>query len=603
MPFIRQRRVASPRVNVVLRLVLALTAGLLALSVVFWLERPALSAYLFNITGEEDFTQQLKGGVSYFWLRLRYGQPQTDPMVPILQTGVNPFGVNTFLEQEVEESKVRRSLEMIHHAGFTWIRQEFPWEDIEIHAKGDFQDRRNQPYHSAWDKYDRIMALAKEYHIEVVARLDNPPAWSRSQGDKIGTLAPPDNFDDYADFVAAVVSRYKGQLHYIQIWNEPNIYPEWGEQAPNPLAYTRLLRTAYQRVKAINPQIVVLSAGLAASLEESGRNMGDIPFLEQMYAAGAAESFDILAVMGYGLWTGPTDRRVSPDRTNFSRPMLIRQIMVQHGDANKAIWIMEMGWNTVPTDLPAPYGRVTPEQQARYAVLAYQRVIQEWPWVGVGFTWFFRRPTDQEKNQPSYYFRLVEPDFTPMPVYSAIQAFTQQPAVVSVGYHQEDHYALNYSQGWQTVASDAPASGGSYKVGRGQGAVLSFLFEGDQVDLVTQPDSRAGSNAGSIQVTVDNAPPRLVSLRDVPSDNPRLPLTGGLSPGLHSLRLVVQDDAPVIVDALIVSSGPEFQVAATGGAQAAPTNGIPVGFGALLGSILILGAILFAAWQNRRSPR
>ena len=27
-------------------------------------------------------------------------------------------------------------------AGYHWLRQEFPWEDIEIHGKGDFEDRR-----------------------------------------------------------------------------------------------------------------------------------------------------------------------------------------------------------------------------------------------------------------------------------------------------------------------------------------------------------------------------------------------------------------------------------------------------------------------------
>jgi hypothetical protein len=55
--------------------------------------------------------------------------------------------------------------------------------------------------------------------------------------------------------------------------------------------------------------------------------------------------------------------------------------------------------------------------------MAYDRIRREWPWVGVAFTWFFKRATDAEKDQAMYYFRLVDPDFTPMPVYEAIKAY------------------------------------------------------------------------------------------------------------------------------------------------------------------------------------
>ena len=47
---------------------------------------------------------------------------------------------------------------------------------------------------------------------------------------------------DFADFVAAVVSRYHGRIRYYQIWNEPNIYPEWGSGTINPEAYVELLK-------------------------------------------------------------------------------------------------------------------------------------------------------------------------------------------------------------------------------------------------------------------------------------------------------------------------------------------------------------------------
>ena len=81
-----------------------------------------------------------------------------------------------------------------------------------------------------------------------------------------------------------------------------------------------------------------------------------------------------------------------------------------------------MNWNAIPADHPAypMFGRVTEQQQAEYAVQAFRRAQMEWPWMGVMNVWFFKRASDVEKDQPMYYFRMVEPDFTPMPVYAAI---------------------------------------------------------------------------------------------------------------------------------------------------------------------------------------
>jgi uncharacterized protein (DUF427 family) len=87
-----------------------------------------------------------------------------------------------------------------------------------------------------------------------------------------------------------------------------------------------------------------------------------------------------------------------------------------------------MNWNALPPDHPAypGYGRVTEEQQARYVVEAYERIQAEWPWVGVVNFWFFKRPDDSEKDQAWYYFRMVEPDFTPLPVYDAVKEYASK---------------------------------------------------------------------------------------------------------------------------------------------------------------------------------
>jgi hypothetical protein len=82
----------------------------------------------------------------------------------------------------------------------------------------------------------------------------------------------------------------------------------------------------------------------------------------------------------------------------------------------------EMGWNSVPDGLPQDFGQVDVEQQARYGVEAYERAEADWPWLGVVYYWFFKRAAPEE-NQTSYYFRAMEPDFVPLPVWTALAEY------------------------------------------------------------------------------------------------------------------------------------------------------------------------------------
>ncbi len=376
---------------------------------------------LYELTGEEAWPGQLAGVVHWLNTAVR-PQPHLAPDTSTNYAGVSPFGMNTFLQQEVEPEKRDRSLQIISQAGFRFIRQEFTWEDIEIHGKGDFVDRRNDPNGvDAWAKYDNIVDLAEEYDIEIIVRLSNPPSWTRALPDEeAGSLAPPDDFNNFADFAAAVAERYHGRITYFQIWNEPNGNNEWGLGNVNPEAYTELLCTGYRAIKAVNPDAVVLAGALTPTIAMNGRNMNDLIFLQRVYNAGAADCFDVMSAQGYGLWSGAADQRLRPTVINYPHHLLIRDVMVRNGDADKPIWISEMGWNTVPEDIPANFGRVTEAQQAKYGVEAYQRAQAEWPWMGVINYWFLKRPSDQEKDQPMYYFRLLEPDFTPLPAFGAL---------------------------------------------------------------------------------------------------------------------------------------------------------------------------------------
>ncbi|MHB8627288.1 MAG: hypothetical protein ACYDBJ_28025 [Aggregatilineales bacterium] len=390
--------------------------------------------YLYSVTGEESALKQIAGFVGYLGNFTR-PQPNTTVTTAIPYTGanLNPLGVNTFLENEVEPAKRERQMQMIHDAGFGWIRQQFNWDDIEISGRGDFIDRRNGAPISAWDKYDNIVDLANKYNVQIIARLNSTPAWSQAPDNQYPGHAPPADFNDFVNYAAAVAMRYKGRIHFYQVWNEPNIYPEWGNASINPEAYTDMLCQTYMALKAIDPTIVIISGALAPTDELNTRNLNEFIFLQRMYDAGAAKCFDILGAQGYGLRTGPADHRLRSTDTNFGRNLWLRDLMLANKDGNKPIWIGEMGWNPVPNDPSIAdrlyYGQVTDEQAARYAVEAYQRARAEWPWVGVVSYWFFKRASDSDKDQSPYYFRLVDPDFTPRPAYNAIKQYAQSIGV------------------------------------------------------------------------------------------------------------------------------------------------------------------------------
>ncbi|MBN1487106.1 MAG: hypothetical protein JW981_05645 [Anaerolineae bacterium] len=504
---------------------------------------------LFAVTGEEALVPQLRGLIqwAFRWTRLL---PQTAADVPVSYTNLPPFGVNTFLEQEVETAKRELSIQMIADAGFHWLRQSFPWYDIEIHGKGDFEDRRHEPPRSAWEKYDNIVDLTAQYGLDLIVRLEAPPVWSRQDGIARGEFGPPDNFADYTDYAAAVASRYQGRLRFYQVWNEPNIYPEWGNQPVDPEAYTELLCQTYRRIKAIDPEAVIISGALAPTAElgswnpsYQGNNLMDVVYLQRMYNAGAGECFDVLAVNDYMLWSGPTDQRMRPTQgnINFSRPLWVRDVMVANGDAHKPIWLSEMNSNVAPDDIYPRYGRVTIEQQARYAPLAYEQIQHAWPWAGVTTVWFFKRATDLERDQPMYYFRMVEPDFTPTPLYTSLSAYlnTLEP-VLYQGYHQENTWQLEYTGPWEEVA-DTQAILSQYYQASAAGAQVSFTWEGRSITLLP-----GNYETGTLQVIEDEG-----NSKEIPLNGQPVVLSRHLLSAQRKLELIVVD-GQVTLDALQV---------------------------------------------------
>jgi polysaccharide biosynthesis protein PslG len=461
-------RIRRALVPIAAGLVAVVVAGVLALRTA-----PARD-WMWRVTGEEDAWEGFKGSIAATFIALGGVRLELAPDAPVRHVGVNPYGVNTFLQLEADPENVRRSLAAMRDAGLGWARQQFPWEDIEIHGRGDFEDRRNDPVRSAWDKYDRIVDTARAHGVQILARLDDPPDWAYAGGGPVTHKGPPDDLADYGNFVAAVVGRYCGRVRYYQLWNEPNIYPEWGERDADPAGYAALLAVGAARARAACPDVVIVSAALAQTTEPGGRNMDDLQYLAALYDAGAKDSFDVLGAQAFGLWTGPTDQRASRDRANFGRVQLARDIMVRRGDETKAVWITEMGWDSPPETMPAPYGRVSEDARARYTTAAYDRIAREWPWVGVACLWFLRRPNREWHERPEGYFRILEPDWVETPTYRAMVDLGARPPVARRGRHGPGDRALYFTGPWRAEPEEGPVE---VRVGTA-GAEVQVTFEG-----------------------------------------------------------------------------------------------------------------------------
>jgi hypothetical protein len=231
-----------------------------------------------------------------------------------------------------------------------------------------------------------------ESGLKLLVRLDRAPEWTGA-GKPNG---PPQDYEDFGDFCHQVASRYAGQIHAYQVWNEPNLAREWGGRPPNPEEYVRLLSICYQRIKQADPAALVISAGLTPTGTSSDQAMPDTVYLERMYQAGFQNYCDMVGLHAAGYKAppelSPDELVADPNKTYgehrfncFRHVEDMRAIMVANGDSGRRVAILEFGWTTDPRpDSPYHWHAVTEEQQADYMVRAYRYAQEHWqPWIGV----------------------------------------------------------------------------------------------------------------------------------------------------------------------------------------------------------------------------
>lgn len=305
---------------------------------------------------------------------------------------------------------------LVEGMGFSYVKAYLSWATSEP-QKGVYQWVTAPTENDA----NNLATAAEQHGLKLILRVDTPPSWAKSGPGN----APPDEPRDFGDFMGALAAYLKGRVVAYELWNEPNLSAEWGGLPPDPERYVELLKAAYPRIKASDPDAIVVAAGLATTGANSSTAMDDLTFLRRMYAVGARSYFDVLGSRPYGFATAPEE--MSADGvSHFRRAEAQRQVMVENGDDDKLIWATEFGWLLdSPYDWPdRNWQKVSPETQANYLVRAYSYAYDNWPWMGVMamFNLDFSTTGWYADSDPIVWYSILEPDGSPRPAYTALSA-------------------------------------------------------------------------------------------------------------------------------------------------------------------------------------
>ena len=183
-----------------------------------------------------------------------------------------------------------------------------------------------------WSRWDMIVQLTAAAGIQLDPMVVYSPDWASgiTATTSGGPNEHPLSAQYFGDFMLAAATRYKGQIHYWEMWNEPDFASHtWSDAASGSLqSYVDfILKPGYQAVKQVDPTAKILLGGLAADSN-----------MQTVYDAGGGPYFDIGNFHDYSLTAAGVATAM-----NHARAM-----MNANGDSNKPLWLTEFGLKTQP---------------------------------------------------------------------------------------------------------------------------------------------------------------------------------------------------------------------------------------------------------------
>lgn len=345
-------------------------------------------------------------GIGYLFLRPQPDPFRADAVVDPPFTSLT-YSIQAFLWWD--EGQVGQHLDWIEYLfNFKHVKQTFPWRDLE-------------PEQGEWDftQSDRILDEIEKRDMRLIARLGQVPAWAIDNDDNIITDdkhdAPPSDLSTWANYCRTIAGRYSGRIMAYQIWNEPNLSREWGNAAPDAAAYVELLAACSTAIRDVDPDAILISAGLAPNGQDDSLAQRDDVYLDLMYRNNFQQYIDVVGVHAPGFappHVGPDDAVANGNSRwqSFRRIEDLRKIMISYDDAARQMAILEFGWTTDPNNPVYAYFAVSQELQAQYTREAYEYAAEYWrPWIGL-MSLIYMPDVSWTENDEEYWWAVMTPD-------------------------------------------------------------------------------------------------------------------------------------------------------------------------------------------------
>ncbi len=347
----------------------------------------------------------------------RVGTPVATPLEGEFGLNSDMMGVQLYYNMDVDGWKNVMALTGQTRVG--WVKLQASWRFLQPDYAGQFDQD--------FALFEQHVEAAKRQGYKVLLSIAKAPRWARNiDANEDG---PPDNPQDLANFIGFMLERMNDTIDAIEIWNEPNLKREWtGGYAFSCAGYMELFRAVYDGIRAVNPNIMIVTAGLAPT-GDSDVSVDDRKFLQQMYDAGLAEYTDNVAIGIHPYsWGNPPDDLCCdrlPDRGWDDDPhfffmnnlMDMREIMERNGHEMLTMWATEFGWATwdgLPTQLPDGQDWMaynSPQLQSDYTMRAFQ-IGQSLEYMGPMFLWNLNFANDtliENRSEIAAYSLLLPP--------------------------------------------------------------------------------------------------------------------------------------------------------------------------------------------------
>jgi hypothetical protein len=268
----------------------------------------------------------------------------------------------------------------------------------------------------------------------------------------IDCTAKSGDLDAWGDAVEAIAIAGRGLVEAYEICNEPNrarwLNRDVSPFPPDPGLYVQMLRAAYERIKAVDPAAIVVSAGLAPVGRIQGTcngwsgndcaAMDEREYARQMFLLGAGDYLDAFGYHPYGFAYQPErglDELPPGDNGNgfaFRGVEVMHDLLEQHGLGHKPVWATEFSWLRDPgEDGRTPdwchrrdeyednfgWMDVSEVQQADYITRAFEYADERWPWMGAMFVWNLDWYDYGWLCDPARYFSVLRVDYTDHDAY------------------------------------------------------------------------------------------------------------------------------------------------------------------------------------------